>query len=99
MAFCKDCGTQISDNWEYCPKCGVAVALAHPAAKARDFPSVLWLLPVIFAFPGGLIAAFVSSLIYKASWWELFVAGLIVSAVWVLFRSSGCYGWSRFRNC
>ena len=85
MAFCKDCGTEINGQWEFCPNCGVALTLAEPSAKTGRFPSVLWLLPVIFAFPGGLIAAFVSALIYKASWWELFMVGLIVSALWVLF--------------
>jgi len=49
----------------------------------QRFPGVLWLLPICFGIIGGTIAAFIASIKYQASWWELFVAGLIVSI--------GCY--------
>jgi len=49
----------------------------------RRFPGVLWILPIIFGLLGGIVAALISSLKYQASWWELFVAGLLITAAWV----------------
>ncbi len=48
--------------------------------KSR-FPGVLWLLPIFFGVLGGTIAAMIASMKYQASWWELFVTGLIITAV------------------
>ena len=47
----------------------------------KQFPGVLWLLPIMFGLLGGLTAALISGLKYKASWWELFLAGCIVTFV------------------
>lgn len=49
----------------------------------KQFPGVLWLLPIMFGILGGFVAALISSLKYGASWWELFLAGSIVTFVLV----------------
>ena len=49
------------------------------------FPGILWLLPICFGVIGGTVAAFISSMKYQASWWELFVAGLLVSVACYVF--------------
>ncbi len=92
MAFCRECGTQIPEDSKFCLKCGVALVADKPKVRGGDFPSVLWLLPLIFAFPGGVVAAFISALAYKASWWELFIGGLVVSGIWVLVVLWAVYG-------
>jgi len=48
------------------------------------FPGSLWILPIFFGVIGGIIAAFIVDLKYKASWWELLVAGVIVTVLWFL---------------
>jgi hypothetical protein len=89
MAYCTGCGVELDGRGEYCPKCGLALAHKDSVSEKRFFPSVLWLLPLVFAFPGGLIAAFISGLVYKASWWELFTVGVIVSLIWVVLTVGG----------
>ncbi len=43
------------------------------------FPGVLWLLPIVFGFVGGIIAGLIASLKYEASWWELVAVGAAIS--------------------
>jgi len=45
----------------------------------RKFPAVLWLLPIFLGIVGGVAAALIANLEYKASWWELLVAGGVIS--------------------
>ena len=45
----------------------------------RNFPGVLWVLPIVFGVVGGTVAALIANIKYQASWWELFMAGLIIT--------------------
>ena len=49
------------------------------------FPGVLWLLPIFFGVLGGIIAGMISSMKYNASWLELFLVGLILTVMALLF--------------
>ena len=76
------------------PIAGVAAALLERPELAeattkrkptrRRFPASLWLLPLFFGILGGIAAALVADLKYKASWWELFLGGIIISFLWFL---------------
>lgn len=48
------------------------------------FPGILWLLPIFFGLTGGILAGFISSLKYQDSWWELVLAGFVVSCLAVV---------------
>ena len=45
------------------------------------YPGTLWLLPLLLGIFGGIAAALIADIKYHASWWELFVVGLIMSVL------------------
>ena len=47
--------------------------------EKRTFPGVIWILPLLLGFPGGIIAALIASMKYGASWWQLLLVGLIMN--------------------
>ena len=52
--------------------------------KRRKFPGVLWLLPLFGGVFGGTVAGLIASLKYGASWWELALAGFIMTCLFLL---------------
>jgi hypothetical protein len=85
MAFCSNCGSELVNGSNYCKNCGIAITINKKEliAKENKFPSVLWLLPILFGFVGGIVAAFISNIAYKASWWKLFVIGICITLLWI----------------
>ncbi len=56
----------------------------------NNYPGVLWLLPIFFSLPGGIVASVIASMKYQARWGRLFVTGLIFTVLesigyWYLF--------------
>jgi len=57
MAFCPSCGKEVSPQALYCPNCGNNLRQATPPAQPTESVSALyWLLPLFFAFLGGIVA-------------------------------------------
>jgi len=57
MAFCPRCGKEVSPQTFYCPNCGNNLSQATPPAQPTESVSALyWLLPLFFAFLGGIVA-------------------------------------------
>ena len=47
----------------------------------KPFPSVLWLLPIVFGVVGGTIAAVIAGTTYRATWSGLFFLGLFITFI------------------
>lgn len=45
------------------------------------YPSVLWILPIVYGLIGGIIAAMFASIKYHSPWGRLFLVGLIVQVI------------------
>lgn len=80
---CPKCGQEYQDWVKVCVDCGTALVEKPPTQKAsqKSFPGTLWLLPIFFGVIGGIIASLIANMKYKASWWELLVAGILISIV------------------
>ncbi|MGD1054830.1 MAG: zinc ribbon domain-containing protein [Nitrososphaerales archaeon] len=87
MAFCPNCGKEVSPEAFACPNCGHPLRQFQPIPRPNEPVSGLWwLVPFFFAWIGGLIAYFVLKdrnretaehmLIFGIVW--TFVGGIIV---------------------
>ena len=52
--------------------------------NGNKFPGVLWLLPIHFGIVGGVIAALIAVTVYESSWWELYLAGMLISVLYAV---------------
>jgi uncharacterized membrane protein YvbJ len=60
LAFCPNCGKEVSPDALACPNCGHPLKQIQPAAKPAEHISAWWwLLPFFLTWIGGLIAYFV----------------------------------------
>lgn len=84
MAFCKNCGTQLDDNYKVCPNCGQPV-VAQPAQQeaapvAVEEPKGPWKVFAILGLVFGIVGLVLS--------WASF-GGLIISVVALVFSILG----------
>ena len=90
MAFCPNCGKEVSPQAFSCPYCGHPLMQTQPAMKlAEPISGWWWLVPFFLAWIGGLIAYFVlkdrnqktaeQMLIFGVVW--TFVGAIVVVAV------------------
>jgi len=94
MAFCPNCGKEVSPQAFSCPNCGHPLGQAQPAIKAADqIGWWWWLFPFFLAWIGGLIAYFALKdrnqktaehlLIFGIVW--TFVGAVLIGLVFLLF--------------
>jgi hypothetical protein len=59
MAFCPNCGKEVSPEAFACPNCGHPLRQPQPVPEPREPVSAAWwLLPLFLAFIGGIIGYF-----------------------------------------
>ncbi|MBI3841091.1 MAG: zinc-ribbon domain-containing protein [Thaumarchaeota archaeon] len=98
MAFCPNCGKEVSPQAVTCPNCGHPLKQTQPPAE--QISAWWWLLPLFFSWIGGIIAYFVlkdrnqrtatNMLIFGIVWT---IAGVIITIAFFgfLFGLAGAY--------
>lgn len=58
--------------------------VTKPIIQTTEVPGVLWVLPVIFALPGGIISAVIANACFRASGKGYLAVGLLISILGVI---------------
>jgi hypothetical protein len=61
------------------PAQNMDLSLEQGNEAKKLFPAVLWLLPILLGFPGAICASLIAKKKYQATWWGLFVVGILTT--------------------
>lgn len=85
MKYCVNCGAQIDLNAEICPKCGVRVSPPpQPTIPVQAVSDAWYLVPILFAIIGGLIAYVVIKDKDSKKATNMIIVGILSSILWFI---------------
>ena len=85
MAFCPNCGKEVSPEAFTCPSCGHPLRQPQPAPAPREHVSAAWwLLPFFLGWIGGLVGYFVLKDRNSSTATKILVFGIVWTFVGII---------------